>query len=66
MFVYLLFIVALVLGSVALLLWNIRRIVTALARALAFNTGGGSPMARLVPNVAFLALFLLLLNATWF
>jgi hypothetical protein len=54
------------LGMFALVLWNLRKAGRTILQAVAFNVGGGSPMARLVPNVAYLALFLLLLNATWF
>jgi hypothetical protein len=66
MLFYMLFMLVMTLGALALLLWNLRRVFNAVIKTIAFNTGGGSPMARLVPNVSFLALFLLLLNATWF
>ncbi len=66
MIFYALITVTLVLASIALFLWNLRRVTRAIFSVIAFNTAGSNPMARLVPNVAFLALFLLLINATWF
>lgn len=50
----------------ALFLWNLRQVVRAVLRTVAFNVAGGNAMARLVPNIAYLGLFLLLLHATWF
>lgn len=52
--------------AVAFLAWQFRAAFRAIADLLHLNLGGDSPAQRLLPNLAFLGLFLLLINLTWF
>lgn len=52
--------------AVAFVFFQFRAAFRAVAGLLALNLGGDGPMQRLIPNLAFFALFLLLLNLTWF
>ena len=52
--------------SVAFVFFQFRSALRTFAGILHLNLGGDGPMKRLVPNLAFLGLFLLLINLTWF
>ena len=54
--------IALVFASIAFVFWQIRFYVRSILHLLQFNTAGSSPMQRLVPNVSYFLLFLLLLG----
>ncbi|MEL6618703.1 MAG: hypothetical protein AAFP16_07495 [Pseudomonadota bacterium] len=52
--------------SVAFVFWQFRAALRTIADVLHLNLGGDGPTQRLFPNLAFLGLFLLLINLTWF
>ena len=57
---------ALILAALAVLAWKTGRLLRFVTAVVQFNIAGDSPMQRLFPNLAFVALFILILKLTWF
>lgn len=55
-----------IVASVVLLILNYRHCLRSVTTMLRDNLSGDGPMTRLVPNLAFLGLFVLLIKVTWF
>lgn len=58
--------VALILASAAVIAWQAGNILRVAASVVRFNIAGDGPMQRLFPNLAFIALCVLMLKLTWF
>ncbi len=52
--------------SLCFLAWQFKTTFRAFGEVLHINLAGDGPTKRLFPNLAFFALFLLLINLTWF
>ena len=57
---------ALILAALAILAWKAGKLLRVVTAVVQFNIAGDSPMQRLFPNLAFVALFILVLKLTWF
>ncbi|MFX0541168.1 hypothetical protein ACEWPM_005485 [Roseovarius sp. S4756] len=57
-------ILAIILGSMAYMVWSARRFFKGFRVFLEANIAGGTVTSRLLPNLSFAALFFLLLNQT--
>lgn len=55
-----------IVASLVLLIVNFQISLRFVATVLRDNLSGDGPMTRLLPNLAFLGLFLLLIKLTWF
>lgn len=54
----------LALAGILITFWQVKFMARDVLRLVQFNTAGTSPMQRLIPNVSYLLLFLLLLGLT--
>ena len=64
--IYALLIIAAICAMALLLILQFRKGARTLVTLLQFNLAGDGPTKRLFPNLAFLALFILLFKLTWF
>ncbi|MFX0544235.1 hypothetical protein ACEWPL_001660 [Roseovarius sp. S1116L3] len=55
---------AIILGSLAYMVWSLRRFFKGFRAYLEADTAGGTLTSRLLPNLSFAALFFLLFNHT--
>ena len=56
----------LILAALAVIAWQAGNILRVIASVVEFNIAGDGPTQRLFPNLAFIALCVLILKLTWF
>ncbi len=57
---------ALILAALAVIAWQAGNILRVIASVVEFNIAGDGPTQRLFPNLAFIALCVLIRKLTWF